>query len=363
MRRLREAASKREEYEYNRDGTALVHQTAKKELAVVIAPLVVTSEDMRIFPPATIEELKEKLLSIGTSFPAACEVAMELAVANDSTDLDLDHFITRLGLDPDGTEERVKYRRILWEALKLLAQTSLVGTISGRYRDKRGNPLTYLEQAPVLVITRTVYDEHDKSTDGTVEKTKTPLRVIFGAGGFFAQNRGNQKVLSSFGDTRQLAAIAPGKPSGQWAQTLILALNQHWREHAAYCEITHVGEDSHETVIIEKTTRRKLFELVRPEPNPFKTLYGNTPGRAREYWDAAIQRLREEKIALIVGVSTTTLPPRGWQIPWLDEPIDIRPHPENRTAIENLKEIASGSKSWNKKKGRRKKTDSNEASQ
>jgi hypothetical protein len=278
---------------------------------------------------------------------------MGLAVENETTDLDLDHFIAAVGLEPESTEERSRHRRMLWESLQLLAQTSITGTITGRYRDKRGRPLTYVEKSPVIVLRKMVYAEGDKNPDGTVHKDKTPLRVMFSAGGFFAENRGDKKVLSSISDTRQLAGITPGKPSGQWAQSLTMALNQHWRENAAYCEVARVGEDSHETVRVAKTTRRELFLIVRPDPNPFEILDGKNPKRARELWDSAIQTLRDEKIALLVG-TLKTLSRQGWQGIWLDEPLDIRPHPENVITLENLKEIASGAATWRKKKGRRK---------
>jgi hypothetical protein len=356
MKRLRQAASEREKFYLNEIGTVLVHQPPKADLAVVLEPYVGPAKDFVLSLPEEMKELREKFLSIGAHYPTAVNIAMGVAVENETTDLDLDHLITAVGLEPESTEERLKYRRMLWESLQLLAQTSITGTITGRYRDKRGRPLTYVEKSPVIVLRKMVYAEGDKNPDGTVHKDKTPLRVMFSAGGFFAENRGDKKVLSSISDTRQLAGITPGKPSGQWAQSLTMSLNQHWREKAAYCEVIRVGEDSHETVRMAKTTRRELFLIVRPDPNPFQILDSNKPGKAQDFWDAAIGILREEKIAVLVKTEILKLPRYRWQDPWLDEPLDIRPHPENRLTIENLKEIVSGASKWRKKKGRRKKT-------
>jgi hypothetical protein len=354
MKRLRQAASERDKFKPNEIGTVLVHQPPKTDLAVVLEPYVGPAKDFVLSLPEEIKELQKKFLSIGAHYPTAVNIAMGLAVEHETTDLDLDHFITAVGLEPENTEERVKHRRMLWESLQLLAQTSITGTITGRYRDKRGRPLTYVEKSPVIVLRKMVYAEGDKNPDGTVHKDKTPLRVMFSAGGFFAENRGDKKVLSSISDTRQLAGITPGKPSGQWAQSITMALNQHWRENAAYCEVARVGEDSHETVRMAKTTRRELFLIVRPDPNPFEILDSDVPGRARKYWDAAIEILREKKIAVLVGTSFVKLPRFGWREPWLDESLDIRPHPENGTTLENIKEISSGAATWRKKKGRRK---------
>jgi hypothetical protein len=360
LKRLRQAVSEREKFKPNEIGTALVHQPPNTALAVVLEPFAASAwpiKDFSVSLPDGLSDLRDKFITIGANYPTAVNIAMALVVENETMDLDLDHFIGAVGLEPESTEERIKHRRMLWEALQLLAQTSVTGTITGRYRDKRGRPLTYVEKAPVIVIKKTVFAEGDKNHDGTVHKDKTPLRVMFSAGGFFAEHRGDKKVLSSISDTRQLSGITPGKPSGQWAQSLTMALNQHWRENAARCEIMRVGEDSHETVKIKKITRRELFSILRPEPNPIEILDGKDPKRARQYWDAAIEILREKKIAVLVGTSTAKLPRFGWREPWLDESLDIRPHPENRPTIENLREIAYGAATWRKKKGRRKRTD------
>jgi hypothetical protein len=97
------------------------------------------------------------------------------------------------------------------------ASTSVIGARPGRFRDPHtrerldltcGEPLFGIVAAPRFHVT---------------------LR----AGEWLARWRGNRQVLTDFGDVLPIAAIASGKPSGAWAQSVGLALQQRWRERAA----------------------------------------------------------------------------------------------------------------------------------
>jgi hypothetical protein len=353
LHRIEQAYSDVAGFEPTLDGRALVHRIETKErkrdpIEVILAPL----EDPRWFPPATVDDLQNKLLAIGTSASFTFAVAVSLAIEHEFVDLELDDFIKFLGLDPRSSEQRNEQRTLLWESLKLFAQTSAVGELRGTYRDANGNQIKRIEESPIIAITGKQYPAEMR-----LDRSETPIAVSFVPGNFLRRNRANRKLLASLGDLRQLAAIPSGKAAGRWARTIGLALLQYWREGAAGAEIKRVGEDSHATFRPDQITRRRLFERMRPDPDPFEILKSNDPARARKYWDDAIELLHQQKSVQLVSKAKPKLSRKGWQDAWLDEPLDLRPHRENVVAIAGVASVSEGAKAWRKKRGRpRKKT-------
>jgi hypothetical protein len=359
--RVGNALSRRGEFVYTSDRSSIIHQpmneTARtlEPLAVVIAPLD-TRGEQRYFPPEEIGEIHQKLLSIGSNVVAAFAIVMSCAIVLYRTFLSLVDFMKRLGLNPRSVEERKEYRRILWHSIQIFSQTSVVGNVTGRYKDVNGDPIKYIGNSPVIVVTGT-YDEQNKKCNLLTlrENDEAPAMVGFTAGDFFYRHRSNRKMLTSIGDLQRLKNITPGKPSGQWAQTLTLSLNQYWRENASDCEFRYVGEGERRHVTVafkKKTTRRELFERYLPDPNPFEILEGNDPSRARKYWEGAAQELLENKIAVFIG-KASPLKRYGWGDTWLNDTIEPRPHHENRSVMDDLQKIRSGAKKFNQNKGRR----------
>jgi hypothetical protein len=356
--RMEQAFADYNRFKRNRNGTALVHQHRDAKgrmdpIEVVLAPV----ESSQWFAPATVDELQAKLCAIGSPLSFTFAVAISLAVENQRVDLDLDEFIRFLGLDPRSTEQRLAQRRTLWECLKIFSQTSAVGELRGNYRDKNGKPIDYIENHPAIAITGTRYPK-----EMLLDKSETPIRVGFVAGDFLNRHRANRKLLASLGDLRQLAGIPSGKAGGRWARTIGLALLQYWREKSATAQIGRVGEDSHQTVQFnahQPLTRRHLFTCMRPDPDPFELLKGNTPARAREYWDQAIAILREQKTIWVAPSAPMELPRKAWADAWLDEPLDVRPHRDDLATIEAIKSISDGAKTWKKKRGRPRKKPAN----
>jgi|GEM_PF-4149929 len=351
LHRIEQAYSDVAGFEPTRDGRALVHRIHTKErkrdpIEVVLAPL----EDPEWFPRATVGDLKDKLLAIGTSASFTFAVAVSLAIEHEFVDLELDDFIKLLGLDPRSSEERNKHRTLLWESLKLFSQTSAVGELRGTYRDGNGNQVKRIEESPIIAITGKQYPAEMR-----LDRSETPIAVSFVPGNFLRRNRSDRKMLASLGDLRQLAAIPSGKVAGRWARTIGLALLQYWREGAADADMKRVGEDSHLTFLPKPITRRRLFERMRPDPDPFEILKSNDPSRARKYWDEAIEMLRLQKSVQCVSKTQSILPRKGWQDAWLDEALDLRPHHKNVAAIVGVQSVADGAKAWRKKRGRPKK--------
>jgi hypothetical protein len=348
-------------FKENRDGDALVHHVKNADghidpIDVLIAPInsrFFSRDNPRFFPPPTLPELFKKLAWIGSSGPFTFAVVISLAVECDRPQVNLNDLIKELGLDPRGPRERDEYRALLWECLQLFAQTLVVGKVQGKYRDKKGNLIEFIENSPVIAITGT-----QRPSEMKLDGSETPAAVSFTLGDFFYRQRDNKQFLAYIGDLRQLAAIPRGKAAGQWATSIGLALMQHWREESSNAAIKRIGNDSHETIRFAKIpTRRELFQRVQPDPNPFEMLKGTHPKRARTNWENAEKILADIKFISKPSVAKKWAR-QDWQEAWLDEPLDLRPHFEgNAITVDNVREIANAQKAHRRRtRGRKKKT-------
>jgi hypothetical protein len=191
-----------------------------------------------------------------------------------------------------------------------------------------------------------------------LDGSEPPLKVSLVAGEWLEQMRGNRQVLADFGDVRRIAAIPAGRPSGAWAQSIGLALQQRWREWANEARIVYAGEENRPTPQFRKSfTRYGLLDLFRCEPYVEDVLAGHDPGRARKYWNDAIGLLKEQQV---IGYYKEAGPlpgaRKGWQDAWLHhQKLDIRPATLEDTQA--IAELARRPKSANKaraKKGSRK---------
>jgi hypothetical protein len=130
----------------------------------------------------------------------------------------------------------------------------------------------------------------------------------------------------------RLARIPTGQPSGAWAVSIGLALQQRFREQATRSRVGKAGENQHRTVQGKYFTRHELLSVFRAEPAPERDLSGEHPKRASEYWRGAIAKLQSRDCRLI-GFYAAVQPERqrrqGWKHEWLAEALRIRPSSED----------------------------------
>ena len=338
--------------QFTEDGARLIHRARNRKgeidpIEVIIEPL----ENPQWLPPSTLRDLKVKLERVGASAPFAFAVAVSLAVEYERPTLELDEFIKLLGMNPRSSREREEQRSTLWECLQIFAQTSAVGEIRGHFRGSDGKKIARIEHSPIIAITGRQYPQTMR-----LDKSEPPLAVSYTLGDQLYRHRGNRKLLAHLGDLRQLAAIPSGKPAGQWARSIGLALLQIWREDAQNARFKTVGEDDHVSVQFRRVSRREVFRRVTPNPNPLEILSGDHPSRARDYWEGALALLHDAQFLQQVGAVKSDLPRKAWQEAWLDQDLDLRPHRENYAAIEGTRSVSNGARAHLKKRGRPKKT-------
>jgi hypothetical protein len=283
--------------------------------------------------PADAATLKREIEAAGLPAVLAWHICIGLALEYEHVTITLDELIAAIGWIPRSTAERQGMRSRWWRWIALFESTKVIGQRPGTYRDQRTRQrFDLLSIDALLRITG-----RRLPAQCAFDESTPPIEVSFVAGPWLAQYRGNDQVLTYFGDVRRLAAIPAKQAGGAWAQAIGLALNQYWREQAADAEIGWVGQGAkrHQTVRFRHAcTRRQLLEMFPPEPSVHAVLGSDNPSRAKAYWDRAITKLKRQRvIGYVKAIGERQDRRKGWEHEWLNQPLDIRPTAEGITPI------------------------------
>jgi hypothetical protein len=299
--------------------------------------------------PPTYAHLRTELREAGAPAVLLAHVVVALILERGKLTVSLDDLRHAIGWTRRESAIVEEQLARAWRMLLLLSSMPVIGKRNETYTDPRtGKTIDLVSRDPLIVV------RGERYADGPPKATDVPLDVSLDAGAWIDQHRGNRRILHDFGDVLQLAKIPAGKPGGAWAQSIGLALNQRWRERAARTDLARVGEDGHQTVRFRQSfTRLDLLEMFRADPYYRDVLEGPNPGRAREYWDAAIQTLKNEKvIGHYAEVKPMTPGRQGWQKPWLDQPLDIRPTEQGRQDVAEISRAAAAIAATKKRSSR-----------
>jgi len=262
----------------------------------------------------------------------------------------MDELIRAIGWTPRSKFERDQKRRQVWRWLAMFTAMEVIGTRTGRYKDKAtGEAYDLTSRDPLLVLAG-----RRMAAQLAFDDSQPPIEVTLGAGAWLDRWRGNAQVLWYFGDVRKLAAIPAGKPSGAWARSIGLALQQRWREESATAGVAHVGEQNKVVTFTGPFTRAELLDLFPPSPTLDEMLAGPNPARARAYWKDAIGLLKEQGTIGYYREQTRLAAGRQeWAAEWKAQEINIEPPADSASALA-IAEIASRAKTARKARAKRK---------
>lgn len=123
--------------------------------------------------------------------------------------------------------------------------------------------------------------------------------------------RDDPSMLQTFGELQAIASIPTGRPSGDWARCLALAISALARMNAA-----RVGSSL-------TYSRRTLLCMFRPRHDPQGYLNRPSPGRVRTFWRDAVAILKEQGIVAAIDEPPATANRQGWTVHWLDELVTV----------------------------------------
>jgi hypothetical protein len=277
----------------------------------------------------THDKLREELRHTGFPTVLLAHVVVGLALTQPQVTITIDDLGRLVGMEPRSRKEREEMQAYVWRSLSLLASMPVIGQRRGVYRKPGTREAIELKSEDAFIsITGKRWPMQQVAGDGI-----PPVEVTYVAGPWLDQHRRNRQVLTDFGEVLRIASIPSGKPSGAWAQSIGLALNQRWRERAHTAAITRNGEQSLPAVRFEPFTRGDLLDLFRTEPYFQDVLNSDHPRRAQEYWRVAIDLLKSrEVIGFYQELEPLPATRQGWDSAWLKQPLDIRPAREGRAA-------------------------------
>jgi len=300
--------------------------------------------------PESTEALQEELKQLGIDSVFLANVLTGLSLQEGQVTIAMDEMIRALGRGPEarrGPAYRARVEREVWRSVLIFDALAIVGIPIGRYKSRDTKQVVDVGLSGVEAIIKiTSITPGQVSSDGSAP----PAYFSYVCGPWIERMRGNRQILTDFGDVMRLARIPAGKPSGAWAKSIGLNLNQRWREWSHDAEIAHVGDTNKLTARFPRDfTRRDLLggkELYRAIPDAEDILNSTNPSRAQEYWEQAITILRERDGASLIGHYAERGPAvafrtKGWKEAWLDQPLDIRP---NRESMKDVAELASARK-------------------
>ena len=280
----------------------------------------------------------------------------------------LDDLIEHIGRGDDARRSKAKreeWRQRVWEWLLLFEGLKVIGTRKGKYTDSKGKPVMLMTRDAMIRITGKSYNGQQVKLDGSTP----PHEVTWVPGPWFKDILGLPKekrsqIIQNIGNVYKIGEIPAGKPSGDWAQSIGLALNQYWREWASRTNVVQTGETEdglkRQTVHLPNSlTRDKLLSRFRCDPWVEDVLSSPNPHRAQEYWKEAIQTLVDQGVISYYAESdfktgkmssklkfgqwekTSGLPRQGWAEFWLyHQKLDIRPKEETTVQIKQISQTA-----------------------
>ena len=269
-----------------------------------------------------------------------------------SVDIALDDLILALGWDKAArrcAQERNRLRLRVWEWLMVFDSLQVIGKRPGTYKDPGTRRTLDLESQDALLR---IMGMRAHSSITAPNGQLLPLEVTIAPGPWIDRHKGNRQILTDFGNVRALARIAPGKAAGTWARCIGMVLLQRWRERAARVMPLPCAEKTSRKATTKRgappapaspsffgfphpvmdrnsysfTRRSLLMGLFRTEPDVETILEGHDPGRARDYWEQAIDLLQDQDfISRHCELEPPNWKRQGWQTDWLDAPLEIVP--------------------------------------
>lgn len=304
-------------------------------------------------PTLTHDHLREHLRTLGPHGVLLLHITTAWALEDDRVTVTLDDLIKLIGWTPRRTAERAEQRRKVWRWLNIFNAMAVIGKRPGTYKDKlTKRQIDLVSHDPFIVFTGR-RDEANQQMH--FDHSQPPVEVSWAAGEWFKAVRNNPQVLSHFGNVLKLTGLPTGKPSGAWALSIGLALNQMWREGAARAHVHTAGDDNHLTARFAPFTRYELLDLLRSDLWVEDVLKSSDPRRAQTYWKAAIKLLMDGGV---IGYykELDPLPDarQGWSDFWLRrQRLDIRPQAAEAQDVAEIARRAQQVNKTHKKRGRR----------
>ena len=235
--------------------------------------------------------------------------------------IDLDDVAEKIGYDVRGytAAKREAMRAQVWELLRFGARAVVIGQRRQTYTDRAtGERIETRVESPVWRIHDTerpiqtaLFGETPRRVQLVISKQWEPLLT--------APNLAQYLPFAEI-----VGSLPTNQTASAWARVLGMALANFWRR---------LPQEATGAAPAILPTRRELLTHYTPKKNPpLELLASDKPKRAVQYWRDALAMLRERGFIAHEGEAARTvaqmLEPfgrQGWQEPWLNERVALRP--------------------------------------
>lgn len=297
----------------------------------------------------TTDAIEEFLRRRGFRGTLTLQMMGKAAILKTDEAITLDDFVNKL-FDPRTAKERHEARRWVWDTIRTILALRLYGGRTGIYTDpETKKPIDLTFRGEPFIVLSPGARKFARGQESLWPDSDIPVTIGFTMGAWGKEMKKHHAILSQFGKLDQVLAISAGKPAGAWAQCILFNLNQLWREKAKDVSVTtHTRTDRNgdeHTVIATRWpntfTRRQLLCHLCPPDQAFSVmdiLSSDRPGRAKNYWNAAIKLLQDQgSVTYYKELSPLDPKRKGWAEDWLDQPLDIRPNEDGKKAAREIK--------------------------
>ena len=179
-----------------------------------------------------------------------------------------------------------------------------------RIRDPLTKKWIEIEQrTPILGFVREFYLNGQRPLEGMY---KTPHGWSIGSSPLSAELRNNPLLKNELGELKNIAEIPSRQPGGDWAKSI------------GYTAVQSIRKDSKYGGHSKKLKRRTLLETHPPVTSSLsKILDSRNPGRALDYWEEAIQILKEKGVFAEVKEPPRPTGRKEWKKTWPEETVEI----------------------------------------
>jgi hypothetical protein len=298
----------------------------------------------------TCADIEGLLKTFNVSTALLMHAVLDSTIEDGRVTADIDNLIRMIGWKPRSVTEREQMRRKVWSWMLAFDAMEVHGKRPGQYRDRMTKEVHDLTSAdPLIAITGRRYAD---SQQMCLDRSEVPVEVTWVAGEWLERFRNDKRIVTHFGNIRKIATIPAGKPSGAWAQSIGMALNQRWREGSADAEVKSDGNGQHKTARFSRSFTRfellDMFPVAPPIPTVIEVLQSPNPLRAIKYWEDAVSTLQRcgvigKKLECYTEIDPFPLKDgkpkcrEGWQQFWLyEQRLDIRPNPDGTEQVAKI---------------------------
>lgn len=253
--------------------------------------------------------LERVILSRDDAFTVQYVIFQLVSSTDGVTNIGFAELLDLNGKTRAGKDARMAEAQRLADVFRLLSRFKVCGTRTWKDQ-KTGKNQPIVSNAPILNFEGSFYPS--RTLPGMRSPHKTPpLGFTFTDSTITKEFRKDPSLCCYLGNLVSVAKIPSGKPSGDWAKSISLAI----------AELARVNAKNGGSQL--NLSRGTLLLRFQPIKDPVEILESSDPGRAKTYFIEAMKYLRTTGMIESWTEPQANTNRKSWTRIWLDETVEI----------------------------------------